>query len=240
MNIISSFILFVGLLVVYLIIVEIFTVLFRITGMEQEEAHFQVISLLTNSGYTTSESENITISNQRKNIAKMIMLFGYAFTVTIVSSIVNVFLQLKSGDLYDITIGLIALFIGLVIIVTLTSNRHFKVMLDNFIEKIANRCYFKNNENHLIMLDSFEDNVMAEVHIDTVPFDIEGKNLKELDLQRKYKITIMLIKEAGGDLHSVNMDTIIEKGSTIIALGNPNVLKEVFNAANECACKKNR
>ncbi|MFA6709555.1 MAG: hypothetical protein WCR79_07675, partial [Fusobacterium sp.] len=59
--------------------------MFRLTGMSEDKARFQVISLLTNSGFTTSESELILKSKKRRSLAKIIMIFGYTFTATIVS-----------------------------------------------------------------------------------------------------------------------------------------------------------
>ena len=49
--------LFFAVAVLYILIIDVFTILFRMSGMTEEKAKFQVISLLTNSGYTTKESE---------------------------------------------------------------------------------------------------------------------------------------------------------------------------------------
>ena len=51
MEIVGSIILFMIFIFAYLIIVEIFVVLFKLTGLSGEKARFQVISMLTNSGY---------------------------------------------------------------------------------------------------------------------------------------------------------------------------------------------
>jgi Trk-type K+ transport system membrane component len=47
-------------IVIFLIVVEVITVLFKLTGLSEEKARFQVISLLTGSGFTTKEAELIT------------------------------------------------------------------------------------------------------------------------------------------------------------------------------------
>ena len=56
MNAYVSFSLFTFMIIVYWIISELFTILFRLTGLPDEKARFQVISLLTGSGFTTRES----------------------------------------------------------------------------------------------------------------------------------------------------------------------------------------
>ena len=88
----GAILMFVFLILIYILISDIITVLFRLTGLTEEKARFQVVSLLTNSGFTTNESEIIVSSKVRRKIAKATMLFGYAFTVTIVSTIVNIFM----------------------------------------------------------------------------------------------------------------------------------------------------
>ena len=57
MNIYAALVLFSIIILVYWIITEWFTILFRFTGLPDEKARFQVISLLTGCGYTTRESE---------------------------------------------------------------------------------------------------------------------------------------------------------------------------------------
>lgn len=99
MGITSASILFVVFILIYVMIAEVFTVLFRLTGLTEEKARFQVISMLTNSGYTTAESEIITSSKIRRRLARITMLFGYSFTVTIVSVVVNVFIALTKAQL---------------------------------------------------------------------------------------------------------------------------------------------
>ena len=87
--------LFALIILVYWIISELFTMLFRFTGLPDERARFQVVSLLTGCGFTTRESEMILSTRSRRRLARITMLFGYVFNITIVSAFVNVFLSLK-------------------------------------------------------------------------------------------------------------------------------------------------
>ena len=56
------------------------------TGLPDERARFQVMSLLTGCGFTTRESEAILSFRPRRRLALMTMIFGYAFNITIVSA----------------------------------------------------------------------------------------------------------------------------------------------------------
>ncbi len=65
MNLYIALSLFSVIILIYLVITELFTILFRFTGLPDERARFQVISLLTGCGYTTKESE-MFLSNRRR------------------------------------------------------------------------------------------------------------------------------------------------------------------------------
>ena len=97
MNIYMALSLFSLIILLYWVITELFTILFRFTGLPDEKALFQVISLLTGCGYTTKESEMLLSTRQRRGLARATMLFGYVFNITIVTALINVFLSLKQS-----------------------------------------------------------------------------------------------------------------------------------------------
>ena len=74
MGLIASIILILVFIILYVIVIQIYSVLFRITGLAKEKAHFQAISLFTNSGFTTSESEVVTSERVRRGIAIAAMI----------------------------------------------------------------------------------------------------------------------------------------------------------------------
>ncbi|MBQ1530932.1 MAG: hypothetical protein IIZ57_02205, partial [Solobacterium sp.] len=69
MNIYAAFSLFALIILVYWIINELFTILFRFMGLPEERARFQVTSLLTGCGFTTRESEFFISSRSRRRLA---------------------------------------------------------------------------------------------------------------------------------------------------------------------------
>ena len=101
MNIYLAFTLFSLMILLYWVISELFTIFFRFTGLPEEKARFQVISLLTGCGFTTKESEMMLTSRSRRRLARITMLFGYVFNITIVSASVNVFFSLKVAQMGD-------------------------------------------------------------------------------------------------------------------------------------------
>ena len=75
MNISLALLLFSFVILLYWVITELFTFFFRLTGLPAEKARFQVISLLTGTGFTTKESEIILSSRRRRRLARATMLF---------------------------------------------------------------------------------------------------------------------------------------------------------------------
>ena len=94
MNVYAALLLFSFIILIYYVITELFTFFFRFTGIPVDKARFQVISLLTGTGFTTRESEIILASRRRRRLARVTMLFGYVFNVTIVSAFINVFISM--------------------------------------------------------------------------------------------------------------------------------------------------
>ena len=89
-NIYGAASLFAVIILLYWIISEVFTVLFRLIGLPEEKARFQVTSLLTACGFTTSESEMFLSTRTRRRLVRATMMFGFVFNITIVSALINV------------------------------------------------------------------------------------------------------------------------------------------------------
>ena len=73
MNVYMSLSLFSVIILTYWVMTELFTILFRFTGLPDERARFQVISLLTGCGYTTRESEMFLSNRRRRRLARIMM-----------------------------------------------------------------------------------------------------------------------------------------------------------------------
>ena len=71
MNIYLALLLFSFIILLYWVITELFTFFFRLTGLPVEKARFQVISLLTGTGFTTRESEMVLSSRRRRRLARV-------------------------------------------------------------------------------------------------------------------------------------------------------------------------
>ncbi|MEH7334271.1 hypothetical protein V7161_16620 [Neobacillus drentensis] len=85
MNLLFLFIYF----IIILVVIEIHVILFQLTGLKVEVSRFQVISMMTGTGFTTGESELILGHPVRRKLATFLILFGAFSLAVIISSISN-------------------------------------------------------------------------------------------------------------------------------------------------------
>ena len=228
MGLIASVILILSFIVIYVVVIQIYSVLFRITGLTKEKARFQAISLLTNSGFTTTESEIIVSDRVRRRIAIAAMINGYAFSVVIVSLIINVILSLKEDVADQALIVMTIAFAGFVVLIVITQIPIFKRLFEKFIQSIATKLLKRNkNENIIIMLDNYGRDSMAEVHLNRVPDFMVDTPLEETKIKDKYHLNVLMLKRSG-KIVDVNKDTIFKKGDQLVVFGSNSSIANVF------------
>lgn len=229
MNLILSLSLILAFIFCYILMIQIFTVLFRLTGLTREKARFQVISLLTNSGYTTNESELITNNRSRRKIAKFAMISGTVFNVVIASLFINILITINSQDkieslkIMGIAIGS---FVGLMIILRLP---FVKRGIERLIEKIITKIKKKKMLNNIItVMDSYGKKSIVEVYISHLPKELEGKSIEQSPIRSRYNINILTIQR-NSKIVNVKKDTMIQKGDRVVMFGNTANIRELFD-----------
>ena len=220
--------LFIIFIIIYIVISDIITVLFRLTGLTEENARFQVISLLTNSGFTTRESEAIVSSKVRRRLARATMMFGYVFTVTIVAMMVNFFTTISKDELSTMmkTIPLLVFFVGLFYI--LRTSTMIKTKFDKRIEQIGNMLMFGNKSNPIVTVADYDDMIVAQVYLRRVPEILKNTKLSESTIRTEHNIIILMVKNPYGDAKQANPDTILKKNDIVMMLGKRTDIRELF------------
>lgn len=221
MNIFLTFCIF---LLIFMCLIEFCVVLFRLTGVENKKARFQIVSLLTSTGFTTKESELITQHPTRRKLAEWIMVFGYVSSVTFVSFLVNI-LMLGTTSLKDIVVLILMLLFVII----------FSKWIDKIEEKLEdairkNNFWIKYNKKEFNILFRNKGYGIAEIYIDDnlciVGESIKNSNLKDLEL------TILNIDKGDKLINFPTPDYVLEKNDKITVYGNlKNINKVLF-------CKK--
>ena len=231
MDVFFALLLFSFVILVYWVIAELFTFFFRLTGLTAERARFQVTSLLTGTGFTTKESEIIMTSPRRRRLARATMLFGYVFTVTIVSSLINVFLSMKSIQAENqmfillIPLGIVALIFVFMRVPTVHAwgDRQLRRLADRIFDR-------KETFNAVLLIDSLGSESIAQVTLRQIPEEYNAVSLAETKLRAETGILVMLVEHPGGKPEAAHANTVFEPGDKLTVFGNYKTICRTFNA----------
>ena len=229
MNIYLALTLFSIIILVYWVISELFAMLFRFTGLPDEKARFQVISLLTGCGFTTHESELLLTNKSRRRLARITMLFGYVFNITIVSMLINVFLSLKLSEFKNYFSILIPI-IAASVIITFMRVPKVRAWGDRIIEQLAGRVAHRGNENSLLLIDYIGEDSISQVTLHTVPEAFRDLPLSETGLKMEHNILVMLIEHRGQKAEPATAQTVFLPDDKLTVFGNYQTIAKVFAA----------
>ena len=225
-----AFSLFSLIILLYWVITELFTIIFRFTGLPDEKARFQVISLLTGCGFTTRESEMILSNRPRRRLARITMLFGYVFNITIVSAFINVFLSLKLSQAESylpvvlIPLGAVAV---IFVFIRVPAVRSWG---DRQLERLANRVIHSDTGNTVMPLDYIGKDSISLVTLRHIPEEYQGVPLSETGLRAETGILVMLVEPKDGKAAPAGPDTVFQLGDKLTVFGDYATVCQTFHA----------
>ncbi len=230
MNIYGAFSLFSLIILIYWIISEMFTILFRFTGLPDERARFQVTSLLTGCGFTTRESEIFISSPARRRLARLTMLFGYVFNITIVSSFINIFVSFKGERLNHYFIGMLIPLASLCLIFLIIRFPMMREWTDSMLSALADKIMRRKSINTVLLLDYIGEDSIAQVTLREIPPEYDGVPLAETNLKSELNILVMLTEHPEEKAVPGTADTIFRQGDRLTLFGNYTAICRAFNA----------
>ena len=214
----------------YMIMIEVFSVAFKLTGLATNRIKFQVASLFTSVGFTTAESELITSNEKRRKIAVACMYTGHIFSVVFMGLMINMLISIGTAigteiqtrtytEWYFIFFYVSAsLFLLCVLLKIPPINHRFQKLL----EKIAINASKKNrNSNTITVLDSYGKSSVTEVILNKVPDFAKDKTLGEMQINKTYAMILLSIRR-GNRVVDISKDTMLRKGDRLICYGITN------------------
>ncbi len=218
------------IIILYWVISEVITIVFRFTGLPDEKARFQVVSLLTGCGFTTRESEMVLSTKERRHIARITMLFGYVFNITIVSILINIILSLKESQAEHYLHAWLIPLVPAVLLLVCMRMPSVRLRFDTNIEHLVGAIRNKKAGNTVLILDYIGQDIIAQVSLKTVPERLRNRTLLELDFRKNHKVTIMLVEHPGQEIEQAGPNTIFMDGDKLTVFGNPKAISKTFNA----------
>lgn len=213
-------------LLIYFIIItaviEIFVILFRLTDLKLEVSRFQVISLMTGTGFTTGESELILGHPVRRRLATFLILFG-AFSLAVIISSISTILSddLQTKDiLYGAGAVLLVFAILKLKIVQTRLSQLFKQDMKQNIElgDLPIRDIFISEEqDQLLNLHIYKESSLFQNQISEVIQDYD-----------ELEFVVLFIQRGDLKLRKNIHHTTIHEGDQILLYGERDVISRLF------------
>ncbi len=209
---------------VLLIIAEILAIGLRITGLDREKALFQVVSILTGTGFTTNESELITQHSVRRKLAEILMLVSYVGQATIIGLVISIVTRMATFQ--NAALGVTITVVVVILIIGLFKNPWFvskieKVLEKNFLEKS------KANKNKTV-----EEVLKLKNNFGVVEFLIDGDHplvgvtLEQSNL-KKQEIQVLNIERGNYIEQFPRSSYLFKEGDRVVAYGKIENIKKI-------------
>ncbi len=235
MNIYAAISLFSFIILLYWVITELFTIFFRFTGLPDEKARFQVISLLTGTGFTTRESEMILSSRSRRKLAQITILFGYVFNITIVSAFINLFFSLKVSQVENYLLVFMIPLSAIAIIFIFIRVPAVRAWGDSQLQRLAGHFIRSESGNTVMPLDYIGTSSIALVTLKQIPEEYQGVPLSETGLRSDTGILVMLVESPGKMPEAATADTVFHVGDKLTVFGDYAAICRTFHARERFA-----
>lgn len=222
-----SGIFFVLFIFIFLVLIEILTMMFKLTGLTDEKARFQVITIITGTGFTTKESELITQHKTRRRLAQNVMIIGYIGWATIISFMATIIrdVLMKAFSIYHAAI--IITILG--IIFYILRNHKVVIFFDNIVEKILIKRRVKqiSRKNIYTLLNRKHGYGIYSILIDSDSFLI-GKTILESKLKEK-EIQVLNIDKGDEYIAFPSPDYVFEEKDNITIYGRVDSIIRMFH-----------
>jgi hypothetical protein len=202
----------------------------KLTGLKGTVARFQVISMLTGTGFTTDESKSIIDHPVRRKISMFLILFG-AFSLAVIISSISTLLtdDLRLMEL-SIIIGILLVLTVLVKVPFLNnrlSNKMKSEMYNHYElwEHPIEEVLFLEDEDVVMEIDIYEDSEF----IDVKAFDV---------ISHGADINILFIESGEVKIRKELYEYKIKLGDNLFLYGNKKEIEETFSKEIEEMKKK--
>ena len=212
------------------LLVEILAIVFRITGLDSQKARFQVISILTHTGFTTRESELIAQHPLRRKLASGLMLVSYLAQISLVSLLFNMISQNISQLIYA-GAGLVV-FAALFILIT--RSKYVKIKIDRMVERIISRRVIKQASRRSVdqVLKISPDFAVYEVLVEAGSFLVD-ETLATAKLSERF-VHVLKVDRGSNTVDFPSADFKMQQGDKLIVYGKIQSIRNWRPTGNSC------
>jgi hypothetical protein len=207
--------------VLIFIVLEVAVTLLIISGLEKEVARFQVVSMLTATGFTTQESELIARHPIRRKIAIFLILFGVFSLAVMIASISTILTK----DLRIVQLIIVTCLFGIGLIVLKNKNFNRK-MSGKFHHKLKKEYELHEMPFQEILYLS-ESDLFTSVQIaEDSPY--VDKRMEEVFTTDK-DILLLFVRRGEEKIRHKRMNLVIQPMDELFVYGSKSVIQNKFH-----------
>lgn len=207
-----------------IVITRIATVALVHTGLSVETARFQARSALTGTGFTTREAEQVINHPVRRRIIMILMLWGHAGLITVVSSLILTFVGGQSETME--TEKFLFLILGMALLGWMAFSRWVDRRLSWLIDRVLRRMTAMDTCDYVSLLHLAGEYRLVELLVK--PGDwIEGLRLMDAR-PRNEGVMVLAVKQTDGAfIGTPSGETRVSAGDTLVLYGRAGALDRI-------------
>ena len=210
------------------IAVRIGALALELTGMPWEHAKFQALSAFTNAGFTTRESEEVTLHPLRRRIASIMIVLGNAGLITTVGSLAS---SLSQPQPMRAVGNLIVILTGIVLLVWIAHRPVVTRLLHDRVKRWMARRYPLQTwaPDELLHLD--KGYVLSKFEL-APSSPAAQRTLRELRLKQN-RVQVLAV-ERGRDFHGVpDGEFRLAVGDEVVVYGVQDAVERVLQPGED-------
>ncbi len=173
----------------------------------------------------------IISSRPRRRLARITMLFGYVFNITIVSAFINVFLSLKISQMEHVFVGVLIPLGVLAVIFFCMRVPRVRAWGDGLLQRVADRFLLRHDTfNTVTPVDYIGSDSIAQVTLHCIPEEYQDVPLSKTGLRADTGIMIMLVEHPGKKAVAAGADTVFTVGDKLTVFGDYATIRRSFHA----------
>lgn len=203
------------------LVIEVTVLLFSMTGLKRTIARFQVISMLTGTGFTTDESSLIIDHPIRRRISAAVILFGYFSLAVIISAIAALLVNNLRFRLLTIVIAFL-----IAIIATFRNRKVFNYFKRRFEHEMDEQ--FNLEDLPMKTALALEEQDTVEILHIAEESGYLGRKCNELILEED-DLNLLFIQRGDLILRKALQSETLQLGDKLMIFGNRKRIQEKFS-----------
>ncbi len=199
---------------IFMLFIEIFTVLLQLGGLTRSKSRFQVLSLLTTSGFKTKESELITNDAYKRKIALLIMMFTYISLMIFISSLVYIAVH------EEILTFFVYALVEIIMFYTIFTSLTMKKIVYSFVSWITKKFLLEKDVNTIKVFEEYNNKVLAQISLHVLPTDLDNTEIQAFEQLTTLEIQILAIQRSNVLINTVLPTQKIQLGDVVTVYGD--------------------